>query len=46
MTKAELVTKISENLGLENEVLATVENLMSEIKNSLNNDENVYQRIW
>ena len=43
MTKAELVTKISENLGLEkNEVLATVENLMSEIKNSLNNGENVY----
>tara|TARA_Y100000816_G_C25694759_1_gene367398 strand:- start:123 stop:404 length:282 start_codon:yes stop_codon:yes gene_type:complete len=45
MTKAELVTKISENLGLEkNEVLATVENLMSEIKNSLNNGENVYLR--
>ena len=45
MTKAELVTKISENLGLEkNEVLATVENLMSEIKNSLNTGENVYLR--
>ena len=45
MTKAELVTKVSENLGLEkNEVLATVENLMSEIKNSLNNGENVYLR--
>ena len=45
MTKAELVTKISENLGLEkNEVLATVQNLMSEIKNSLNNGENVYLR--
>ena len=45
MTKAELVTKISENLGLEkNEVLATVENLMSEIKNSLNKGENVYLR--
>ena len=45
MTKAELVTKISENLGLEkNEVLATVENLMTEIKNSLNTGENVYLR--
>ena len=45
MTKAELVTKISENLGLEkNEVLATVENLMTEIKNSLNRGENVYLR--
>ena len=45
MTKAELVTKISENLGLEkSEVLATVENLMSEIKNSLNTGENVYLR--
>ena len=45
MTKAELVSKISENLGLEkNEVLATVENMMSEVKNSLNNGENVYLR--
>lgn len=45
MTKAELVTKISENLGLEkNEILATVENLMTEIKNSLSTGENVYLR--
>ena len=45
MTKAEIVTKISNNLGLEkNEVLATVENLMQEIKGSLNNGENVYLR--
>ena len=45
MTKAEIVTKISNNLGLEkNEVLATVENLMEEIKSSLNNGENVYLR--
>jgi len=45
MTKAEIVTKISNNLGLEkNEVLATVENLMEEIKSSLNNKENVYLR--
>ena len=45
MTKAEIVSKISNNLGLEkNEVLATVENLMEEIKGSLNNGENVYLR--
>ena len=45
MTKAEIVTKISNNLGLEkNEVLATVETLMQEIKESLNNGENVYLR--
>ena len=45
MTKEEIVTKISNNLGLEkNEVLATVENLMEEIKSSLNNGENVYLR--
>ena len=35
MTKAELVSKISVNLGLEkNEVLATIENFMEEVKNS------------
>jgi DNA-binding protein HU-beta len=45
MTKAEIVSKISINLGLEkSEVLATVENLMQEIKGSLNNGENVYLR--
>ena len=45
MTKAEIVSKVSNNLGLDkNEVLATVENLMEEIKNSLNNGENVYLR--
>ena len=45
MTKAEIVSKISNNLGLEkNEVLATVENLMTEIKDSLQNGENVYLR--
>ena len=45
MTKAELVTKISTNLGLEkNEVLATVENFMEEVKNSLSEGENVYLR--
>ena len=45
MTKAEIVSRVSNNLGLDkNEVLATVENLMEEIKNSLNNGENVYLR--
>ena len=45
MTKAELVTKISSNLGLEkNEVLATVEDFMEEVKNSLSEGENVYLR--
>ena len=45
MTKADIVSKISNKLGLEkNEVLATVESLMSEIKSSLNNGENVYLR--
>ena len=45
MTKAEIVSKVSNNLGLEkNEVLATVENLMDEIKDSLNKGENVYLR--
>ena len=45
MTKAELVSKISSNLGLEkNEVLATVEDFMEEVKNSLSEGENVYLR--
>ena len=45
MTKAEIVSKVSNNLGLEkNEVLATVENLMTEIKDSLHKGENVYFR--
>jgi len=45
MTKAEIVSKVSNNLGLDkNEVLATVENLMEEIKSSLNEGENVYLR--
>jgi len=45
MTKAEIVTKISNNLGLEkNEVQAKVETLMVEIKESLKNGENVYLR--
>lgn len=45
MTKAEIVDKISSNLGLEkNEVLATVESFMEEVRNSLSEGENVYLR--
>lgn len=45
MTKAEIVAKISENLGIEkNEVLATVEHFMQEVKESLEGGENVYLR--
>ena len=45
MTKAEIVTKISEKLGLEKgEVQATVEALMNEVKTSLETGENVYLR--
>lgn len=45
MTKAEIVTKISEKTGLEkNEVLTTVETFMNEVKESLSNNENVYLR--
>lgn len=45
MTKAELVAKISEKLGMEkNEVQATVESFMEEVKNSLESGDNVYLR--
>ena len=45
MSKADFVSKISVNLGLEkNEVLATIENFMEEVKNSLSEGENVYLR--
>ncbi len=45
MTKAEIVTKISDKTGLEkNEVLATVEAFMNEVKESLSTNENVYLR--
>ncbi len=45
MTKAEIVLSISEKIGLEKaEVLATVEALMTEIKDSLEKGENVYLR--
>lgn len=45
MTKADLVANISDKLGLEkNEVQATIENFMEEVKNSLERGENVYLR--
>ncbi|WP_430906016.1 HU family DNA-binding protein [Maribacter sp. 2-571] len=45
MTKAEIVAKISEKLGMEKgEVQATVETFMEEVKSSLENGDNVYLR--
>jgi DNA-binding protein HU-beta len=45
MTKADIVAKISENLGLEKtEVQGTVEAFMKEVKDSLESGENVYLR--
>jgi DNA-binding protein HU-beta len=45
MTKADIVAKISEKLGLEKgDVQATVETFMEEVKNSLESGDNVYLR--
>ena len=45
MTKADVVNKISERLGVEKiETQAIVEHFMNEIKKSLENGENVYLR--
>ncbi len=45
MTKADLVSKISEKLGMEKgDVQATVESFMEEVKASLENGDNVYLR--
>jgi DNA-binding protein HU-beta len=45
MTKAEIVSSISEKSGIEKaDVLATVEAFMEEVKNSLEKGENVYLR--
>jgi DNA-binding protein HU-beta len=45
MTKADIVAKISEKLGLEKgDVQATVETLMEEVKSALETGENVYLR--
>ena len=45
MTKADIVAKISEKLGLEKgDVQATVETFMEEVKTSLETGDNVYLR--
>ncbi len=45
MTKADIVTKISEKLGIEKgDVQATVEAFMEEVKTSLESGDNVYLR--
>ncbi|ARN78469.1 integration host factor subunit beta [Nonlabens spongiae] len=45
MTKADIVSKISEKLGMEKtDVQATVESFMDEVKESLETGENVYLR--
>ncbi|MDA0356717.1 MAG: integration host factor subunit beta [Bacteroidetes bacterium] len=45
MTKAELVSKISNQLGIEKgDVLATVEAFMTEVKSSVASGNNVYLR--
>ena len=42
MTKADIVTRISEKLGIEKgDVQATVESVMEEVKSSLENGDNV-----
>ena len=47
MTKADLVSNISEQLGIDKaDVQATVENFMKEIKVSLEKGENVYLRSF
>lgn len=45
MTKADIVSRISEKLGIEKgDVQATVESFMEEVKASLENGDNVYLR--
>ena len=45
MTKADLVTRISDKTGMETaDVQATVEAFMKEVRNSLENGDNVYLR--
>ena len=45
MTKAEIVSNISDQLGIDKgDVQATVEKFMEEVKGSLENGENVYLR--
>ena len=46
MTKADIVAKISEKLGLEKgDVQATVETFMEEVKTSLESGDNGYLRF-
>ena len=45
MTKADIVTSISDQLGIDKtDVQATIESFMKEIKDSLEGGENVYLR--
>ena len=45
MTKADIVSKISDKSGIEKaDVLATVEAFMTEVKGALEQGENVYLR--
>ncbi|MFM1883940.1 MAG: integration host factor subunit beta [Flavobacteriia bacterium] len=45
MTKADIVTRISDRTGLEkSDVLAVVEGFMREVKSSMESGENVYLR--
>lgn len=45
MTKAEIVSKISDKLGLDrNDVQLTIENFMDEVISSLESGQNVYLR--
>ena len=45
MTKADIVTKISDRLGVEKiETQAVVEQFMKEVKNAMEKGENVYLR--
>ena len=45
MTKADLVTRISDKTGMEKaDVQASVEAFMKEVRNSLENGDNVYLR--
>ena len=45
MTKADIVSNISKNLGIEKvDVQLTIESLMKEVINSLESGENVYLR--
>jgi DNA-binding protein HU-beta len=45
MTKADIVTNISDKLGVDKlDVQSTIESFMTEVKNSLEKGENVYLR--